>query len=528
MAEDIKNMQLSAEDIREGELCARSAWEHEKAGEYEEAVKELRRSVEKGFDTARAYRDIGRIYCDRGLYEAALNELNAAVEKGLDTAEIRKEIGRALCGLGNEDRAVEELKKAIRLNRKEGSFNAELANIYARSRDLKKSVRELKKAVRKGYEDDELRIKRGELLREQGRLDLSVKEFMRAAEISSHREEPWFKNKILNNIELSQRKVVLDSKPRAVGVVLTTRCNLRCKMCNFVDGYEDDMPQKTVEQIKKWIPDIELILWRGGEVFLSRHFEELFELASSFRHLKQNITTNGLLIDEKWAERFSKVNMDLSYSIDGITKDTYESIRNGAKYEDLMRSLDAVKKYKAVSPGFRTSLLFLIMRSNYRELENIVDFAKKHGFDNLSLSSTHHDSTVENIFINNDRDIRGYFRKVMPEVEEEAREKGITLYKQFPPMEAGSHAAGKPARKLPKNRIPCHWPWKYLRIDVFAGIRSNCRCQKRAGSVFGDETIDEIWNNEIMQEYRSQIIKNDYRYLCDPDMPETVCRISPI
>ncbi len=74
-------------------------------------------------------------------------------------------------------------------------------------------------------------------------------------------------------------------------------------------------------------------------MFLSRYFEGLFAKACLNHELKQEIVTSGLFIDERWAKKLADANLDLIFSIDAFTKKTYEYIRKGAKFDDLVKNI---------------------------------------------------------------------------------------------------------------------------------------------------------------------------------------------
>lgn len=214
-------------------------------------------------------------------------------------------------------------------------------------------------------------IARGRKHRQEGRTGRAVEEFMKVISGISRNDDPCLYNKVLNEIEITRGNTVLESKPRRLGITLTTRCNLRCVMCKIRET-PWDLPEKAVGDIIRFFPYVRYIMWLGGEVFLSKHFEALYEEAAQYPHLKQAIFTSGVLIDDRLAQKLVNKNTMLSFSIDGFTKHTYEYVREGARFESLLKSIDLINRYKRRynnstrgSSRYITGINFTVMKSNY-------------------------------------------------------------------------------------------------------------------------------------------------------------------
>jgi MoaA/NifB/PqqE/SkfB family radical SAM enzyme len=393
-------------------------------------------------------------------------------------------------------------------------------------------MEELRKEIKFNVDTDKAHLCLGRLYREEGEYDLSLKEFEKAIEVSPTKDEPFFKNKILNEIEITQGKRILESKPRGLGVTLTNRCNIRCIMCN-VWQTPWDIPEKTVKEIMELLPYLQRIFWQGGEVFLSPYFEELFEKISLHKNIRQDINTNGLLIDNKWARKLVRANANIIFSIDGVTKKTYESIRRGAKFEDLLKAITLLNENREEIKGDsdyaenKCSIIInlVIMRSNYRELGDFIDFAKQYKFERLQITPVDIDNS-ENIFLGEDKEVLIYIQKTMKVILEKSKKYGIKVSNWLPSIENPiCHKADlcQDENKsyhvnnfncIRSNRISCYWPWQFLFIDWGGNVKPQCFCVKEAGNVHKD-SIEEIWNNSIMQTYRQKLFNNDFQNWCE-------------
>lgn len=391
------------------------------------------------------------------------------------------------------------------------------------------SIKQLKEAIESGFDTEFNHLMLAKLYRKEGQTSLSIKEFEKVIEISPCKDELFFKNKILNEIEITQRKTILESKPRGMGVTLTTRCNLSCFMCDSWKG-DWDIPEKTVREIMELMPYLQQIFWQGGEVFLSDYFELLFDKASYYPNLRQVIVTNGILINEKWAKKLVRSKVSLNYSIDAVTKDTYEYIRRGAKFKDVLESINIVNEYREryryegkASDKFTTIMNVVVMKSNYHQLTRFVDFTKKYKFDDLLLSSVRNITDSENIFLNRNLEAADYIEKNMPEVLQKAKDYGITLYNMLPSIDDSISAIKQDSSKEEKlancphitvDGLLCSWPFQQLFIESGGRVRPNCFCPREIGDV-EKSSLKEIWNSEMMQLYRKKLLDNNYQNCCD-------------
>lgn len=334
----------------------------------------------------------------------------------------------------------------------------------------------------------------------------------------------FLSNRELNEEEIRLRRLKLDSLMRSLIVTLSSRCNLGCIMCE-VRRSEWDIPQKTLREVMGLFPYLESVNWQGGEPFLLEYFEDIFDEAAKFTNLKQTIVTNGLLVTERWADKLAANNVELTFSIDGITKEVYEHIRARARFEDVIRALDTVKKARQKYGGGNMTLRLhvVVMKSNYHQLEEFMDFAGEYGFNAVHILSLwgNHDSQ-ENIFNLADKGPLNHVLGLRDKLNERARTRGIVLLNSLPlAQEKPSPVSGirlpeAPVIAADEPDLWCRMPWYQLNIDPGGMVRPGCTCLKPVGSIL-DNSITELWNNELTQEYRRAIPEKRCAHLCHPD-----------
>lgn len=500
-------------------------------GEYPKAKEELKAALRLEPTNGYTHLELARIYRERGDYEVCLKELQQTRQCGLNNDQVHIELSQLYQEKGEDELATEELKTALKFNPKNGYIHFELGRLYQKKKDYDSALSEIEQAQELGYDNVEVHQSLGLLYRAKKEYDQSAQEFQEVLKISPQANEPFFYNKILNEMEISQKKIVLNSKPRILGITLTNNCNLRCIICQvWKEPWE--ITQKTIQEVIELFPYLELVVWQGGEVFLLDYFAKLFEKAASYPNLKQSIITNGLLIDEKWAKKLARGNLSLTIGIDGVNKKTYEYIRRGARFEDLLKSLDTLNKYKQkynqdviFTDRMITIMNFVVMKSNYHELNKTVDFAKRYGFDTLQLYTIEGIVDLGNIFLHNDRQALEYIKEVMPEVSKKAKEYGICLDSSLSGIEQDLRPRDETERQKASfadsecpdlrktNEMMCYLPWQQMFMTPEHKLKAGCYCRCDIGDVHKN-SLKEIWNGEMMQLYRQKLLDNDSWQLC--------------
>ncbi len=320
--------------------------------------------------------------------------------------------------------------------------------------------------------------------------------------------EEFIANRELNEIEISAKKAVLNSKPRMLVIVLTNKCNLRCIMCSRVYSRDNfTLPFESVKRIYKLLPYLEDIDLQGGEVFLVDYFKSLFYKVNEYPYICKRIVTNGLLIDREWADIFAESkNVELTYSIDAVTKSTYEKIRNGAKFLDLLKSIDVINETRGkYNNNIKLRINAVVMSSNYKELNLFPDFCRKYHFQHLRFDFLRPDAAPEeDILLQADGSVSSYLRKIVSEIKDACQESNIGFEYTF-----GSLISEPSQNKLDSHTsnsqsiLKCKLPWKKFFIDTGGIIFPDCLCKHSVGNI--EEPIEEIWNNEKMQLYRRRL-----------------------
>ena len=190
----------------------------------------------------------------------------------------------------------------------------------------------------------------------------------------------FFKNKFLNEYEIASKRMFLQSKPRNLMVVLSNKCNISCIMC-LTSKNKWELPKERLDEIISLFPYLERIMWQGGEVLFLPYFRDILKKALNYPNMRQSLITNFQLADEELINLIIKNNIEMTISIDGVTKNIYEKIRHGGSFEKLEKNLVLLNEIRnKIKNKMILNMNVVVMRENYDVLSKFVDFAFKYGF----------------------------------------------------------------------------------------------------------------------------------------------------
>lgn len=324
-------------------------------------------------------------------------------------------------------------------------------------------------------------------------------------------KDVFLSNKLLNEYELASHKIILESKPRSIMLILTNSCDLDCIMC-----YQNKKPIKNIsKKLVNIVADnfqyLEKIVWQGGEVLILPYFKDVLLKTLQFPRIHQVITSNFQNISEDIIELISKNNIHLIISIDGAFKETYEKIRLGASFDKLEKNLKKLNIYITQYKRKMTlQINFLIMKNNYKEISNIIDFAYKYKFSIVVFLRCVTDNENLKITKEYEKDIEVYIKQAT-EKAEKYNIKIINVFSEF----NDAVCSEKEREDVCENKetvnnegLLCHLPWYEMAIQEDNTIKPHCTCgYARVTDTDKYNNIYDVWNDKVMQEYRMQILK---------------------
>jgi radical SAM protein with 4Fe4S-binding SPASM domain len=295
---------------------------------------------------------------------------------------------------------------------------------------------------------------------------------------------------------------------------VAARCNLHCQMCaiNYDSRYlpgSKRPPYLTPDLFQRLEPIFPSLnrayLFGLGEPLLNKHLLDYLRTLSS-AGVEAWFNTNGTLIDDDKAEALALAGASaITVSIDGVTPETYESIRVGAKFSDVLRGIRSLVRASRIYGRPSVDLSFVGMASNLHELPRLVDFAAEVGARGVHVeplySQIQHD--LQEHYARENLGLLGSQRvdELFGEAKRRASDTGVRLASRFL-LGAGS------ADYVERSRgfdiwWTCTEPWTSIWVTSAGEVRTCCINETSFGNLF-EQPFSEIWNGRAYAEFRAQ------------------------
>ncbi len=351
--------------------------------------------------------------------------------------------------------------------------------------------------------------------------DRSIASLEECRRLAEEKGDLFFANKALNEIEVKQKKVYLQSMPRVIHVTLTSRCNMRCPFC-YLERYSGvwDMPAQVCEEVIGLFPYLQHLTWQGGEAFLHQAFRKMILESIKFPNIQQTILTNGSFLNEEWLDLFLKIpRFTIVISLESVKKEVYAELRKGGDLDKLKRNLDLINS-RTRDDGSRFNLLvnIIVMKRNYLEVEDMVDFAIENKFNHIILTPLYgNGSEFYNLeYLSPDeKGIKDHFAQLMPKAAGKASRNKVYLDDRFSGIgKERSSSEEQAACPGTLDEAICLSPWQQLFMESTGEVKSYCSCVHNLGDL-KKKSIKEVWNGEPLKQLRQNILNYDYGN-CNP------------
>lgn len=180
--------------------------------------------------------------------------------------------------------------------------------------------------------------------------------------------------------------------PELMAFGLNNTCNLACVMCggNFssrlraLEGrprLEPAYGDRFFDELVDFLPHLRRAEFRGGEPFLIREYQRLWQLLIDLDlGIEVQVTTNGTVWNERVEALLDQLPMQFTFSMDGLTAATNEAIRVGTDQGVVLANAQRFAAH-ARERGTRFDLSFCLLRQNWHELADLVAFADELGVE---------------------------------------------------------------------------------------------------------------------------------------------------
>ena len=189
---------------------------------------------------------------------------------------------------------------------------------------------------------------------------------------------------------------VPQSRIEHLRLAIDDSCNLRCPSCRkglifHKEGSAYTLGIKLADKVNEWLYNykhpLRVHIGSDGDPFASHVYRHFMEQTPERDNIKYSILTNALMFKEFHTRVPYVVSnlKELGVSIDGASKDTYEKLRLGGKWDKINENLECISKLKE-KHNFRFVMHFVVQKENYHEMEDIIELGRQYGADRVWLN----------------------------------------------------------------------------------------------------------------------------------------------
>ena len=218
-----------------------------------------------------------------------------------------------------------------------------------------------------------------------------------------------------------------DPKIKTIRLAIDDSCNLSCPSCRksvifHKRGKMLSMRLELADRVNQYLAkhnNVTVHIGSDGDPFASLVYRHFMRTVPDNDTLRFNLQTNGLLM-KKMFGRLDKILTRiavLNISVDGATKETYELLRRGGRFEKLLENLQFIKDYHE---QFRIRFHMVVQKNNWREMTNMLELADKFNVHEVIFNKITNWNTYEN------------FEEQLPPEQDDLFIKTVELVKKHP------------------------------------------------------------------------------------------------
>lgn len=289
--------------------------------------------------------------------------------------------------------------------------------------------------------------------------------------------------------------------PSKAQIEITTKCNLRCRICaiNSLSVHKN----MSFDKFKHILTSIfhnslqRVILNGVGEPLLNPQLLRMIKYCVDLGIPQIQIYTNATLLKGKIAKALALSGLtEIIYSFDGGTRFSYEKIRKGAKFNEVVENIKNFTEKSKLPCRLHT----VFNNENFDSMVYIPELAEYMSIKNIHLVEfiPFRTGKINTKYYN----ISNYDKNIFLTIKEKCEARGINL-----------------KIKMRKQKSLCLMPFQNIYLDIKGNITPCCRIQ--SGLYFGNillNRIDEIWNSKKILIWRQKMLSEH-----PPDLCKTIC-----
>ena len=221
---------------------------------------------------------------------------------------------------------------------------------------------------------------------------------------------------LLKDIERMEAEIP-EVQIKHIRLAIDDSCNLKCPSCRtklifHKEGSQFKKGIRLADKINDWLSTygkpVQVHIGSDGDPFASHVYRHFMEHTPKSSITQYSLLTNGLMFKD-FHPRIPHIIENLTrlgVSIDGATKETYEKLRLGGKWDNINRNLECIAELKQ-QHNFKFELHMVVQKDNWQEIQTMIELGKQLGTDKIYFNKIQDWNTGQNI------------NEVLPPVNEE-------------------------------------------------------------------------------------------------------------
>jgi sulfatase maturation enzyme AslB (radical SAM superfamily) len=172
--------------------------------------------------------------------------------------------------------------------------------------------------------------------------------------------------------------------PRRILVLCGELCNINCIMCPQDHRSKEVINAEIAKKNIDW-SQYEEIMFQGGEVLAMKEAKELYLWLTRTLNKKIDLLTNGILINDEWADYLVNGSNVVAISVNAASKKVHELINNGSDFTRVVNNIKKLVELKRQQKqGVQIIYKFSIVPENVHEIPDAICFANSIGCDQIT------------------------------------------------------------------------------------------------------------------------------------------------
>jgi radical SAM protein with 4Fe4S-binding SPASM domain len=316
-----------------------------------------------------------------------------------------------------------------------------------------------------------------------------------------------------------RRDTLTPDVPYALQIEVTSRCNLKCKMCPLTSGTSSsglvaaNMSDATWSKILPLAVQAKQVFVAGfGEPLTNRRCIELMRQLERHR-VWMTLVTNGIAISPNVAIQLASLDylIHINVSIDSPHADTYRTIRGG----DLDRAVRGLRNLvNALGDGHRVSVSAIAMQENVATLDAFAPLLADIGVPSLVVQGlVEYNDYSEQVRLTSDETLSSHIDRLRRACDVNGIDLTLTIPDRTSseldrPHEAETKYFSKPDATSSETR-QCTLPWEFPFIDQAGRVFPCCYAASSNEAELGhvaQSDLAEIWRALPYENFRSALL----------------------